>query len=120
MFSVRVPVGVDLVEYKKAGAFYRRHRLSLRDFFHPDELKSVRVHRRPHEALAVLLAAKEAAWKALGAPGFGPSFFKTLRVTRYHGALRCAAPGSRKPLELSVTKKSAFVVVHCAAPVARG
>ena len=52
-------IGVDLVELKKAGAFYRAHRKRLPLL--------IQKSKRPVEALAFYLAKKEAAFKA-GAP----------------------------------------------------
>ncbi len=112
-------VGVDLVEIERAKAFYRAHHSRLDAYFSGEEIAFVkRAHRRGHERLAVLVAAKEAAFKALGSPWMGPEGFRSILVTPSARArtLECRTnsplPGRR--LTLTYFIKRHFVVVRCA------
>jgi len=89
-------LGVDLVEFKKAKAFYGEHRNRLDTFFDGGEIRLIRQARRPYESLALLLAAKEAVFKSLGEPWMGPEGFRKIRIF------------SRKNRELSFRLKGNF------------
>ena len=64
-----VSIGVDLIELKKAKAFYAAHRRRLPGF--------IRKSRNPVEALAFHLAKQEASFKASGKSDLRYSYFKT-------------------------------------------
>ena len=66
-----VSLGVDLVELKRAKAFYLAHRDRLPLF--------IRKSKRPVEALAFYLAKKEAIYKAQNRSRLRFSYFKTNR-----------------------------------------
>ena len=62
-------LGVDLIELRRAKAFYLAHRGRLPVF--------IRKSKRPVETLAFYLAKKEAAFKASGKSRFQFSYFRT-------------------------------------------
>ncbi len=93
-------IGVDLVEIKKAQSFLRVHTKRLHRFLTPTECKAVARSRRPSEKLAILLAAKEAIFKAGRRVWMGPSLFRDIR-----------ADDDR--FELKIVKTKEFVVVSC-------
>jgi phosphopantetheinyl transferase (holo-ACP synthase) len=64
-----ISLGVDIIELKRAKAFYLAHR---------DRLPAaIRNHKRPVEALAFYLAKKEAIYKAQHKSRLRFSYFKT-------------------------------------------
>ena len=65
---VGFPIGVDLVELQKAKAFYETHKGHLRAFFTAGEIRKIRQSQKPHEKLALYLAAKvpDGPWLVLG------------------------------------------------------
>ena len=75
--------GVDLIELQKAKKFYRAHKDGLDSFFNDKEILYIRKSKRPHEALAALLATKEAVFKALPALGAGIAAFQNIEIN--HG-----------------------------------
>ena len=102
-------LGVDLVEYKKARAFYARHRRRLGTYFKKAEVSFIEESLKPHEALALVLAAKEAVFKSLDRMWMGPEGFRRIAVV------------SRKNKKLSFLSKPAlsfrktrnYVVAEC-------
>ncbi len=112
-------VGVDLVELKRAKVFYRAHHSRLDAYFNEEEIAFVkRARRRGHERLAVLLAAKEAAFKASGQPWMGPEGFRSITVvpsarTRML-ACRTASPLPVRRFSLTYLVRKHFVVARCA------
>ena len=64
--KVSLPLGVDILEWKKARSFYRTHRDRLSDWLTNEERRFVEKKEKPHEAFAMIFAAKEAAFKAFG------------------------------------------------------
>ncbi|MEI8344703.1 MAG: 4'-phosphopantetheinyl transferase superfamily protein [Candidatus Omnitrophota bacterium] len=83
-------LGVDLVEFERAGEFYRSNKNCLGDFLSRSEKRFVDGSSRPHEALALLLAAKEAVFKALDLPWMGTEGFKAIRIGMRPGALKAS------------------------------
>ena len=58
------PLGVDLVEIKKAKSFYDRHKENLGSYFTKREILEIRRSKKPHVQMALALAVKEAMFKA--------------------------------------------------------
>ncbi len=77
----QIPLGVDLVEMKKTKTFYRLHRSRLNSFLSRYEMGLVRKSKKPVRALAEILAAKEALYKALKTDGRRSGGFETLHLT---------------------------------------
>jgi phosphopantetheine--protein transferase-like protein len=113
-------VGVDIVEIKKAAAFYRRHKKRLKQLF--TETEMIFILKNPAPNLAIVLAAKEAVYKALPAEAgtMGPSGFKNIRISpergkklsfRLAGAYASVRP---RPSALSAERYRHFVVARCA------
>ena len=74
------PLGVDILEWNKARAFYREHRGRLEELLYPAELAYVRASAEPEKAFALVFSAKEAVFKALGASWMGVSGFRGVQV----------------------------------------
>jgi phosphopantetheine--protein transferase-like protein len=108
-------LGVDLVEIEKARGFYARHKNRLFAFFSPGEIRYIR-RGKTAERLAILLAAKEAAFKAApGSAWMGPEGFRGIRISPERGkklSFRVAGASARLTLEASV--HSHYVTVTCA------
>lgn len=100
-------LGLDLIEFQKARQFYRRHKDSLNSFFNADEINYIQKSGKPAEALAVLLASKEAVFKALPNKNAGIAAFRNIAI-KPGKKDRVSYPG----LELKVMKDKKFVVVH--------
>jgi phosphopantetheinyl transferase (holo-ACP synthase) len=112
-------LGVDLVELDRAKTFWRAHRSRLDSFFSGPELAYVRrARRRPHERVAVLLAAKEAAFKASGRGWMGPHGFRSILVSfpasGRSGRLVCRVDGTRARFTLTYSVRKKFVLARCA------
>ena len=114
------PIGVDILEWKKAGGFYRQHRARLGSLLHPRELSFVKGSRRPPEAFAQLFSAKEAVFKALGASWLGVSGFRDIEIFpkkdfsfRLKGTLKKNLP-QRASLKISFEKKRRYIIAICA------
>lgn len=75
-----MPLGIDLVEIKKAKEFYREHKTRLGSFFSDEEMAYIRESKKPHVNLAVLLAAKEAIFKSKGGAESGLASFLDIDV----------------------------------------
>ena len=114
------PIGVDILEWKKAGGFYREHSSRLDALLHPQELTFVQRSRKPAQAFAQVFSAKEAVFKALGASWMGVSGFKEVEIFpkkdfsfRLKGALK--KNFTRKvPLKISFQKNRRCIVALCA------
>ena len=78
--SSTFPLGVDILEWKKAAAFYGNHRDRLGALFHPNELAFVRHSAKPKKAFALVFSAKEAVFKALGGSFMGISGFRDIQL----------------------------------------
>ncbi|PIU40431.1 MAG: hypothetical protein COT00_01705 [Candidatus Omnitrophica bacterium CG07_land_8_20_14_0_80_50_8] len=99
--------GVDLIEIKKARRFYRSHKDRLNSFFSPREITFIHKNKNPHENLAVLLASKEALFKA--APCFGTG----LAAFREHKLMLQKKTPAQSAFKFSVLKNKKYVVVQC-------
>ena len=133
---------MDLVELETAKSLYRSHRRRLKTLFSREEISYIQKDKKPHERLAILLAAKEAVFKALSPAWMGVSGFQDIQifpqsnhrlVVRLKGSfgrlaasslLRHSARGRGRPrsclkknqenLEISLLKKHRnYVVVGC-------
>ncbi len=105
------PLGVDILEWKKAGEFYRLHRDRLTHWLTTDEKKFIAGKKKPHEAFAMIFAAKEAVSKALGIRVSGPDALKAIhlkpRTSRKFHILNHAA------LEVTLSRHPRYVVACC-------
>lgn len=96
------PLGVDILEWKKARAFYRTHSARLNEWLNADERRFVENKNKPHEAFAMVFAAKEAAFKALGKEcGLVPVSSRVFKVE------------GRPRLEVTVHRHRRHVVACC-------
>ena len=114
-----LPLGVDILERKKADGFYRAHRTRLGVLLHPGELAFVTGSRRPVEAFAQVFSAKEAVFKALGASWMGVSGFRDIQLFpkkgfsfRLKGALKKNHP-ERSLLKISFKKTRRHIIATC-------
>ena len=107
-------IGVDLVELKKARAFYARHRSRLSMLLSRREMAYLSRSKKRSECLALLLAAKEAVWKKEGHGGVGIAGFRQIEIIstppdrfsyRVSGALRRG--------KISFISNRDFVVAQC-------
>ena len=115
-----LPLGVDMLEWKKAKAFYRAHHENLSRFLNPTETVFVQTSRKPHESLAMLLSAKEAVFKALGVSWMGLSGFRSIQILpgknnfsfRLKGALKKKL-SAKNPAVLSFTNNRHHIIATC-------
>ena len=105
---MRKAFGVDLIEIKKARRFYKTHKNRLDSFFSPQEIAFIRAGERPHENLAILLASKEAVFKAVPSLGTGLAAFRNIEMIFHKGTPKKA------DLKFSILKNKQYVVVQCA------
>ena len=114
------PLGVDMLEWKKAKAFYEEHREKLDSFLAPSEAAFVNRSLKPYESLALILSAKEAVFKALGISWMGLSGFRHIQILpgkthfsfRLKGAFKKNFSG-KDPLVLSFSRNRRHVVATC-------
>ena len=114
------PLGVDMLEWKKAKAFYDAHREKLARFLCPTEMVFVRTSRKPYKSLAMILSAKEAVFKTLGISWMGLSGFRCIQILPGKSRFSFRLKGdlqkklSRKTLlEISFAKSRRHVVATC-------
>ena len=116
------PLGVDLVELETAKSLYRLHGRRLKTLFSREEISYIQKDQKPHERLAILLAAKEAVFKALSPAWMGVSGFQDIQILpRSDHRLAVRLKGSfgrftkeQNHLEISLLKKNRnYVVVVC-------
>lgn len=110
----RIPLGVDIVEWKKAKAFYETHRGRLGSFLTAQERRFVENGRKPYEALAMIFAAKEAVFKALGASWMGTDGFRRIKVRPVSSKTFSYRPSRGKALRITFKKSSRHVLACCA------
>ena len=60
------------MEFEKARKFYVRHKNRLATYFKKTETEYINKGQKNHERLALVMAAKEAVFKALDAPAVTP------------------------------------------------
>lgn len=114
------PLGVDMLEWKKAKSFFDAHRGNLDRFLCSTEASFVLSSPKPHESLALILSAKEAVFKSLGRPWMGPSGFQDIQIIpgephfsfRLTGQFRKKFP-KRVPSGISFVKNRRHVVATC-------
>lgn len=114
-------LGVDVVEFRKTKSLYKNHSDRLSRFLTKSETDFVKKDRQPHVALALLLGAKEAAFKAVRPAWLGATPFKDIEIL---SAQKCFSPKfkgataknlrSKTRLELFFLKQKNFVIVQCA------
>lgn len=118
---VSFPIGVDLVEIKKAKLFFERHRANLRSLFSKREIRYIKTNKKPYEKLALLLAAREAVFKALLKKARTPSLsaFYDIRIIP-NKSLSCvvrektgAWKAPKEKLKLLCHKTDRYVIVEC-------
>ena len=105
------PLGVDILEWKKAGEFYRRHHDRLADWLTTDEKKFVAARQKPYEGFAMIFAAKEAASKALGIRAAGPEMLRSIRLKPRSS--RSFSILKHSSLEVTVSRHRRHVVACC-------
>ena len=110
------PLGIDLIELKKAKIFYQTHKKRLNSFLSNKEIRYINKSSRPHEALGVLLAAKEAVFKALSPSGTGIAAFRNIEISpgqKDKFYFRFTTAEKETSLKLSVLKNKKVVMVQC-------
>ena len=105
----KIFLGVDLVEYKKAKIFYTEHRNRLKNYFDKSELSFIQKSLKPYEALALLLAAKEAVFKSGDLAWMGPEGFRKIRIISRKNQRLSFHPS------LSFLKSKDYVIAECRA-----
>ncbi len=102
------PLGVDILEREKARSFYHAHKDRLTQILSTSELKHLKNVKNKPYALAEMLAAKEAVFKAIGGSWMGVCGFKKIPLSfRPDGSIRSG--------EFRITlKKNKDYVVACA------
>ena len=104
-------LGVDILEWKKAEVFYGMHQDRLSEWLSADERKFVSEGKKPHEAFAMVFAAKEAVSKALGLSVSGSEALRNIRLkAKKTGGFLVAG---KKSLEITLRRHSQHVVACC-------
>lgn len=101
-----IGIGIDAVELDRFRRVLERRPLLLERLFSEAERQAVAGRGDPVPGLAARFAAKEAAWKALGA-GLGATGFTDVEVVSTPGgapALRVSRSAQRLADELGVTE----------------
>jgi phosphopantetheine--protein transferase-like protein len=112
-------LGIDLVEFKKAKTFYGSHQTNLRTFFTRGEINQIRRNKNPHKKLAVILAAKEAVFKAISPDGKWLGFTDITilagpqRDVRFRLGRRFHPTSRRLGWKLECIQKKDFVIASC-------
>ena len=115
--TISASLGVDLIELKKAKSFYRAYKSRLGSFFSDEEIKVIQRSKKPHESFAILLAAKEAAFKALPQPEIGIAAFRKIEILpKPKGQLTLKFNKTRRQenVKFSILKNRKVVIVQCA------
>jgi phosphopantetheine--protein transferase-like protein len=107
--------GVDIVEWKKAKAFYETHHEKLGSFLSPEERRFVEKKHKPYEGLAMIFAAKGAVFKTLGLSWMGPEGFRRIQVRPVSSKKFYFLPTKGQKLVV-LFKKSRHHVVACCFP----
>ena len=114
---IPLSLGIDLIEIKKARRLYRDHKGSLGSFFSPREISYIRTGQRPHENLAVLLASKEAVFKAIPRLGTGVAAFRNIEMIpqkENRFSIRLRETAKKVAVKFSILRDKKYVVVQCA------
>ena len=110
-----MPLGVDLIEIQRAKLFYKNHRKNLKSILNQEETEYLESGNR-HERLAVLLASKEAVFKAIDGSRSGINTFQDIQIfpnNKFSFAVRKRISQKITGLKLSVLKNKRFVIVRC-------
>ena len=109
--------GVDLIEIKKAKRLYKSHKDRLGSFFSPKEITYIKKGEKPYENLAILVASKEAVFKAISRFGTGLAVFRNIEMIPQKEnkfSLRLKEMPPRADLKFSVLRNKKYIVVQCA------
>ena len=109
--------GVDLIEIKKAKRLYKAHKNRLDSFFSLREIAYIKTSERPHENLAILLASKEAVFKAIPRLGTGLTAFRELEMipkkkNRFYVCFKETLKHAN--FKFFVLRNKKYVIVQCA------
>lgn len=105
-------LGIDLIEIKKAKAFYNKHKNRLSSILSSEEARFVQKGPRPHENCAMVLAGKEAAYKALGGLKSNLADFQDVSLSVYKNKFLVKTK-SKKKLEIDFIKTNHFIIASC-------
>ncbi len=109
--------GIDLIEIKKAKRLYENHKNRLGSFFSLKEISYIKEGLRPYENFAVLVAAKEAVFKAFSNVGTGLSVFRNIEIIPGAGqrfSFKLKNRTEKAKFNFSVFKKRKYIIVQCA------
>lgn len=108
------PIGVDILEWKKARAFYRAHRDRLSSLFSDAECGWIHRSRRPSDMFARLFSAKESIFKATGASWMGAHGFRSFRLVKAgSGRFWCTPRTGSKRLLVTIQTTKRHLVTLC-------
>ena len=108
-----LPLGVDILEWKKARAFYRAHRDRLDSLFTSAERDLILRSRRPIEAFARIFCAKEAVFKATERAWLGVHGFKRLCLKRKGRAFSFRERSGARELVVTFQRTKRHLVALC-------
>ena len=111
------PLGIDLIEIKKAKQIYKDHKDRLSSFFSLKEITYIEKSQRPYENFAVLLASKEAVFKAISRFGTGLTAFRSVEMIPQKEnkfSLKLKETSRKTDFKFSILRNKKYVVVRCA------
>ena len=111
------PLGIDLIEIKKAKRLYEFHKDRLGSFFSPREITYIERSRKPHENFAVLLALKEAVFKAELRFGTGLAVFRNIEMiprNKKKFSMRLNEKPKKVNYKFFILRNKKYVVAQCA------
>lgn len=107
------PLGVDLIEIKKAKEFYETHGGRLADLLTENELRFLKKSKKRYDHFAMLLSGKEAVYKALGGPKSRVASFEKIPLSVDSKRQLFFKPKSRKKIKLEFIKTKNFIIASC-------
>lgn len=105
-------LGVDLLELKKARHFYKRHENRLAGLFSADEMKFMGDGKLAYKRCAMLLAGKEAVYKAIGGVRSAVEGFEKISLSQCGGQLFYKHK-NKKRLTLDFISTKNFIIASC-------
>lgn len=105
-------LGIDLIEIKRAKAFYNKHKNRLTSVLNMDEARFIKKGPKPYENCAMILAGKEAAYKALGGLKSNLANFQDVNLTVRQNKFLVKTK-SKKKLEIDFIKTNHFIIASC-------